>query len=71
MDQENYPRLVAENQELRRTIEGLERLAESFKRDMLRERLWRIGFQLDYLKGLSERTKEELEQLEKGDGNQA
>jgi hypothetical protein len=66
---DDHIKLVTENQELRRTIEGLERLVDSFKQDMLRERLWRIQFQLDYLAGLRQRTREELGGLEGDNGS--
>lgn len=71
MDREDYLKLVEENRELRKTIEFYERQETSLRKEILRERLWRISFQLDYLRGLSDSTKAELGELEAEHGNQA
>jgi len=71
MDKTNYIKLVEENQELRKTIEFYQTQEKALRQELLRERLWRIDFQISYLKDLSERTKAELEGLEKPDGPQA
>jgi hypothetical protein len=71
MDKTNYIKLVEENQELRKTIEFYQAQEKALRQELLRERLWRIDFQISYLRDLSERTKTELEELEKSDGPQA
>ena len=71
MGREDYFKLVEENRELRKTIEFYERQETSLRKELLRERLWRISFQLDYLRGLSDSTKAELEELEAENGNKA
>jgi hypothetical protein len=70
-DKENYLKLVEENQDLKRQIEFYERQAEAFKREMLKERLWRIDFQMDFLRQLSDQTRKELAELEAKHGRQA
>jgi hypothetical protein len=71
MEKEDYLKVVEDNQELRKTIEIYEKQEKVLRREMLRERLWRIEFQVNYLRDLSERTKAELEELEKPHGDQA
>jgi hypothetical protein len=71
MEKEDYLKIVEENQNLRKTIEFYEKQEKALRQELLRERLWRIDFQISYLKDLSERTKAELEELEKPDGPQA
>jgi len=70
MEKEDYLKIVEENQSLRKTIEFYEKQEKALRQELLRERLWRIDFQISYLKDLSERTKAELEGLEKPDGPQ-
>ena len=71
MEKEDYLKLVEENQELRKAIEFYQKQEKALRQELLRERLWRIDFQVSYLRDLSQRTKAELEKLEKPDGNQA
>jgi hypothetical protein len=71
MEKEDYLKIVEENQNLRKTIEFYQTQEKALRQELLRERLWRIDFQISYLKDLSERTKAELEELEKPDGPQA
>jgi len=71
MDKEDYLKIVEENQSLRKTVEFHEEQEKALRRELFKERLWRIDFQISYLRDLSERTKAELEKLEKSDGSQA
>lgn len=60
---EDYLELVKENQYLQEQVKLLTIQARTIKREMLQERLWRIEFQVNFLKQLAETSKEELERL--------
>lgn len=62
---EDYLRLVDENQDLRKKVEFLRNQNRRFRQELLQERLWRIEFQMNYLKQLAEASKTELEEIDK------
>ncbi len=64
-------RLTLENRKFFQAVESLKRQEKSLSLELLKERLWRISFQMAYLRNLEEKTKQELDAMEHGSGFEA
>lgn len=64
-------RLTLDNRNFAQTVETLKQQEKSLSLELLKERLWRISFQMAYLRNLEQITRQKLDALEQRAGWEA